>query len=57
MLVLALLVIAAFNFYVGVAKDRPFHKGFLGMAAISMGVAAICFLVGILVKNVLGIEL
>jgi VIT1/CCC1 family predicted Fe2+/Mn2+ transporter len=57
MLVLALCIIAAFNFYIGVAKDRPFHKGFLGMAGISMSVAAVCFLVGILVKNVLGIEL
>ncbi len=57
MLVLALCVIAAFNFYTSVAKDRPFRKGFLGMAGISLGVAAICFLVGIVVKNVLGIAL
>ncbi len=57
MLVLALMIIAAFNFYVGVAKDRPFRKGFLGMAMISLGVAGICFLVGIVVKSVLGIDL
>ncbi len=57
MLVLALMIIAAFNFYVSVAKGRSFRKGFLGMAAISLGVAGICFLVGIVVKNVLGIEL
>jgi VIT1/CCC1 family predicted Fe2+/Mn2+ transporter len=57
MLVLALLIIAAFNSYVSVARDRSFRKGFLGMAAISLGVAGICFLVGIVVKNVLGIDL
>lgn len=56
MLLLALSIIAAFNFYVAVAKGRSFRRGFLGMAAISMGVAAICFGVGILVKNVLGIN-
>ena len=56
MLMLALGIIAAFNFYVAVAKGRSFRRGFLGMAAISLGVAGICFLVGIVVKNVLGIE-
>jgi VIT1/CCC1 family predicted Fe2+/Mn2+ transporter len=57
MLLLALMIIAGFNFYVAVAKGRSFRRGFLGMAAISMGVAAICFGVGIVVKNVLGINL
>jgi len=57
MLVTVLLIIAGFNFYIGVAKDRPFKKGFLTMAGISLGVAAISFMVGLFVKNVLGIEL
>ena len=57
MLALALGIIAAFNFYVAVAKGRSFRRGFLGMAAISLGVAGICFMVGIVVKNVLGIQL
>ena len=56
-LLIALVIIAGFNYYLSVAKDRPFRKGFLAMAAISIGVAAISFLVGFVVKNVLGISL
>ena len=54
---IALLIIAGFNFYISVAKDRPFGKGFWSMAAISIGVAVISFAVGYVVKHVLGISL
>lgn len=56
-LLVAVAVIAGFNFYVSVTQDQPFRRGFLVMAAISLGVAAISFGVGIIVKNVLGIDL
>lgn len=56
-LLIAVAVIAGFNFYVSVAQDQPFRRSFLVMAAISLGVAAISFGVGIAVKNVLGIDL
>lgn len=56
-ILIALLIIAAFNFYISVAKDRPFGKGFWSMASISLGVAVISFAVGYLVKHVLGISL
>lgn len=56
-LAIAVLVIAAFNYYIAVAKGRPFKRSFLVMAAISLGVAAISFGVGLLVKNVLKINL
>mgnify|MGYP000865076335 CR=1 FL=1 len=56
-LLIAVAVIAGFNFYVSVARDKPFRRGFLEMACISLGVAAISFGVGIVVKNVLGIDL
>lgn len=56
-LIIAIGILALFNFYVSVAKDRPFRRNFLIMAAISMGVAAISFVVGLLVKNTLGIDL
>lgn len=55
--VIALLIIAGFNFYISVAKDRPFGKGFWSMAGISIGVAVISFSVGYVVKHVLGISL
>ena len=54
---IALLIIAGFNFYISVAKDRPFAKGFWSMAGISIGVAIISFAVGYVVKHVLGISL
>lgn len=56
-LVLVILVIFVFNFYVAVAKDLDFRERFLEMAAISLGVAAASFVVGILVKNIFGIDI
>jgi VIT1/CCC1 family predicted Fe2+/Mn2+ transporter len=53
---IAVLIILGFNFYVSVAKDLPFKRRFLEMFGISMGVAAFSFLVGLLVRNVFGIN-
>lgn len=57
MLVLVVLIIAVFNYYLAVAKDLNFKKRFTEMAGISLGVALLAFLVGILVKKWLGIDL
>lgn len=56
-LLIAVAIIAYFNFYIFIAKDRPFRHNFLMMAGVSMGVAAISFVVGLVVKSVLGIDL
>jgi len=56
MLVIAILIIAAFNFYISTAKDLNFKSRFLEMSAISLGVAFISFLLGIVVKKALGIN-
>ncbi|HWR24392.1 MAG TPA: VIT1/CCC1 transporter family protein [Feifaniaceae bacterium] len=56
-LLIALAIIAGFNYYTSVVRDRPFKRSFLAMAAISLGVAAISFGVGLIVKNVLGIDI
>lgn len=56
-ILIALIIIAGFNYYLSVAKERPFGKGFWSMAGISIGVAVISFLVGYAVKHVLGISL
>jgi VIT1/CCC1 family predicted Fe2+/Mn2+ transporter len=56
-LVTAVAIIAAFNYYLAVSKGRSFRKSFLTMAVISLGVAAVSFVVGIVVKRALGIEL
>lgn len=57
MLLIALCIIAGFNYYVSVAKERPFRRNFLQMAAISLSVAAISFVVGLVVKQVLRINI
>lgn len=53
----AILVIFVFTYYVSVAKDLPFKRRFAEMAAISLGVAALTFLIGIAVRVFLGIEI
>jgi len=57
MLGMVILIIASFNYYIAVAKDLSFKKRFLEMAGISLGVAALSFLIGILVRQALGIDL
>ena len=55
-LVVAVLIIFVFNYYISVAKDYDFKRRFGEMAAISLGVAGISFLIGVLVKQFIGIE-
>jgi VIT1/CCC1 family predicted Fe2+/Mn2+ transporter len=52
----AVVVIFLFTFYISVAKDLPFWKRFGEMLLISMGIAAISFIIGILIRAVLHIE-
>ncbi|WP_180375386.1 VIT1/CCC1 transporter family protein [Clostridium thermarum] len=56
MLVIVVLIIFVFTYYISVAKDLPFKKRFVEMAVISLSVAALSFLVGIVVKHFLGID-
>ncbi len=56
MLFIIVLIIAGFTYYTSVALDQPFGTRFLEMAAISIGVAVISFVVGILAKRFLGVE-
>lgn len=55
-LVNALIVILLFTFYISVAKDLPFRKRFLEMAALSLCVAALTFAIGFLIRTFLGID-
>jgi VIT1/CCC1 family predicted Fe2+/Mn2+ transporter len=56
MIAVVILIILVFNYYISVAKDQPFFKNFLKMALISISVAGISYLIGILAKNLLGID-
>lgn len=56
-LVAAVVIIAAFNYYVSVAKDQPFRARFLEMALLSLGVAALSFVLGYFIRSALGVEI
>lgn len=52
----AVLIIAFFNYYISVAQDVPFKRRFLEMAGLSLGVAALSFLVGFVLRSFLGVD-
>ena len=52
----SIVIIAFFNFYISVARDLPFRSRFLEMAGLSLGVAILSFLAGMVVRIVFGIE-
>jgi VIT1/CCC1 family predicted Fe2+/Mn2+ transporter len=56
MLAASVLIVLAYNFYITTAKNLPLWCRFRDMAAISLGVAAISFLVGLLVRALFGVE-
>ncbi len=53
---IAVLVIASFNYYISVAKDQSFRSRFLEMTGLSLGVAALSFLIGYSLRTLFGIE-
>ena len=57
MLAVVVLIIAGFAFYTSVAQGEKFKPRFLEMFFISIGVAVVSFVVGILAKQFLGIDL
>ena len=56
MLGMVILIIAGFTYYTSVAQNQPFKSRFLEMALISVGVAVVSFVVGILAKMFLGVD-
>ena len=57
MLGVVIAIIAGFTYYTSVAQDQPFKRRFAEMAIISVSVAVLSFVVGILAKKFLGVEL
>lgn len=53
----ALAIIAVFNYYYSVVKSESFKRRFAEMAIISLGIAAISFLIGYALRIFTGIEL
>jgi VIT1/CCC1 family predicted Fe2+/Mn2+ transporter len=56
-LAFAVSIIAVFNYYISVAKEEPFRKRFFEMTGLSLGVAAISFFIGFLIRTFLGIDI
>ncbi len=56
MLAMVILIILGFTYYTSVAQDQPFKSRFLEMAGISIGVAVVSFVVGVLAKQLLGVD-
>ena len=56
MLLIVVMIILVFNYYISVAQDLDFKKRFGEMALISLGVAFLSFIVGLLVKKFLGVD-
>jgi VIT1/CCC1 family predicted Fe2+/Mn2+ transporter len=52
----AVAIIAFFNYYISVARDAPFRRRFLEMAGLSLGVAALSFVIGFFIRTFLGID-
>lgn len=57
MIVTVVLIIAFFNYYISVARSQKFFKNFATMTVISLSVALISFVIGILAKRLLNIDI
>ncbi len=52
----AIILILVFTFYFSVVREVSFRRRFAEMVAISLGVAGLSFLIGLLVRQFLGVE-
>lgn len=57
MLFVAILIIAFYTFYISTAKELKFGRRFLEMAIISLSVAIISFLIGLVIRKVFMVEI
>lgn len=56
-LMIAISIIAIFNYYISIAKDFSFTKRFFEMTVISLGVATFSFILGMIIRRVFGIDI
>ncbi len=53
----AVLIILIFNFYISVAQDLPFGERFKEMVSISLGVSFLSFIIGLIIRRFLEIDI
>ncbi|MEM3430841.1 MAG: rubrerythrin family protein, partial [Candidatus Bathyarchaeia archaeon] len=46
-----------FTFYISVAKDIPLKSRFIEMAFISLGIATLSFIIGLIMRTVMHTEI
>ena len=56
-MLIAITIIATFNYYLSVAKDLSFRHRFFEMTTLSLGVAGISFLIGYICRIFFGIDI
>ena len=56
MLVIVIAIIYVFNFFISVVQNTPFWSRFAEMAAISLGVTAISFGIGLIARMFIGVD-
>lgn len=56
-LICAILIITGFTGYISVTLDLPFGRRFAEMAALSLGIAAVSFLIGVFIRVFLNVEI
>lgn len=57
MIVNAVIVIVVFTFYMSVVQEFPFKERFTEMAGISLGIAALTFIIGFVIRAYFGLEI
>lgn len=57
MIAIVILLVFVFNFYIAVVKSEPFWIKFAEMSVISLSVALISFLIGLVAKTAFGIDI
>ncbi|UCG02224.1 MAG: VIT1/CCC1 transporter family protein [Candidatus Heimdallarchaeota archaeon] len=56
-LINAILIVFVFTFYISVAKDLSFQKRFTEIVGISLGIAALSFIIGLFVRSFFNIDI
>lgn len=56
MIINAVLVMLIFAFYSSVVQEMSFKDRFAEMAGISLGIAALTFVIGFLIRTYFGVE-
>jgi len=55
-LIIAVMIIAVFNYYISVAKGENFRRRFTEMTSVSLGVALFSFVIGFIIRHWLGVD-